>query len=293
MLSILIPIFNTDINPLVESIEKQINHRFDYEIIGIEDASDIKFSVPNSVQYLELPQNIGRSAIRNLLAEKAKYQWLLFLDADTLPVYKNFIEQYLFYIEQNTYKVVFGGLSYRNSDYQINNNLRFVYGKSRESRAAKQRNLKPHLSLLMSNTLVQKSVFGEVLFNEQIKKYGHEDAVFSYELFKKGINVLHIDNPVYHIGIEANDIFVEKTKVAIENLLNLYEKKIIFPEVNKLLQWFILLRKIGISKILAKTYHKGIFNFTTEKNDKNPSLVWFDICRLSYLCYLYHTNAMH
>lgn len=288
MLSILIPIFNTDINALVDSLQAQIQDKFPYEIVAIDDASDVKFLVNPNVHYVELKENIGRSAIRNLLANTARYDWLLYLDADTLPVYKNFIEQYVYYLNKNSHQVIFGGLTYRNSDVKRDNTLRFTYGTERESKSALQRNKNPHLTLLMSNTLIHKQVVQEIQFNANIKKYGHEDAVFSYDLFKKNISVLHIDNPVYHIGIESNDIFIEKTKVAIENLLNLHENNIMAPEVNKLLQTFITLKKFRLSKLWAWGYQKGFFSFTSNIDHQKPSLRKFDLCRLSYLCYLYH-----
>ncbi|HBY66340.1 MAG TPA: hypothetical protein DEG69_00350, partial [Flavobacteriaceae bacterium] len=35
------------------------------------------------------------TATRNRLAEKANYNWLLFLDADVIPKYKDFIERFI------------------------------------------------------------------------------------------------------------------------------------------------------------------------------------------------------
>src|SRR5690606_35662677 len=78
-----------------------------------------------------LPKNIGRSKIRNLLAEKAKFDWLLFLDADTFPSNSDFIANYCSSFSEGS-GVVFGGIKYpaKNSE---NTSLRYKYGCVRES----------------------------------------------------------------------------------------------------------------------------------------------------------------
>lgn len=116
MLSILIPVYNYDVFALVETLYKQtLECHIPFEIICLDDASQ-EFAIENqrinlfeNVSYSILEKNIGRSAIRNLLAEKAVYENLLFLDADTIPVHDNFISNYISEIKN---KAVFGGLLY-------------------------------------------------------------------------------------------------------------------------------------------------------------------------------------
>ncbi len=136
----------------------------------------------------------------------------------------------------------------------------------------------------MSNTLVHKSVFTKVQFSSQIKEYGHEDAVFSYDLYHADIAVTHLDNPVYHTGIEDNSIFIHKSKTAVENLWNLYQKGLINPEINKLLKWYFKLKFWRIDTILSFIYSRFHLSIEKSLSKKNPSLFIFDLYRLSYLC---------
>jgi len=91
MISILIPIYNWDTTTLINSLVKQGNSiNVPYEIIAIDDFSnsdhdEMNFSM-NHYDFVEVyrnEKNLGRSRTRNLLAEKAQYNWLLFIDADS------------------------------------------------------------------------------------------------------------------------------------------------------------------------------------------------------------------
>jgi glycosyltransferase involved in cell wall biosynthesis len=292
VLSILIPVYNINCYPLVASLLQQLEETtYHFEIICIDDASTKKFDEHkkfneiDNVTFTRLKENVGRSRIRNILASSAKYEWLLFLDADTLPTKSNFIEKYFNYKNTKpTILVVSGGLAYNQSDTKIDTSLRFKYGKSRESISPQIRNRTPYTSLLMSNTLIHKSIFEKVQFSNKISLYGHEDTVFSYDLYTHKINVIHTNNPVYHTGLENNMVFINKSKIAIENLWNLYLEGLMKPEINKLLKWSLRLRKWRIHSIFSLLYTKFHLSFEKALSKKNPSLLLFDIYRLSYLC---------
>ena len=294
MLSIVIPVYNINCYPLVKSLLRQLDScDIKFEIICIDDASTQsfhehqKFNKIDVVTYIYLEKNIGRSEIRNQLLSETNFEWILFLDADTLPVKTNFIKNYLNQIKAFPKELVAnGGLAYDKSALTSNNSLRFKYGNSRESIPAKKRRKSPYSSLLMSNTLLHKSVFTQVQFSSQIKEYGHEDAVFSYDLYHVNIAITHLDNPVYHTGIEENSIFINKSKIAVENLWNLYQNGLIKPEINRLLKWYFKLKFWHLNTILSFLYVR--FHPVIEKSlsKKNPSLLLFDLYRLSYLCHI-------
>ena len=96
MISILIPSYNFDVTNLIETIHKQIELTTNkFEIICAEDGSTQTFSnekIKNlkNVTYIHLKKNIGRSKIRNLLANTAKFKWLLFIDCDS-EINNNFV----------------------------------------------------------------------------------------------------------------------------------------------------------------------------------------------------------
>ena len=69
-----------------------------FEIRIYDDESGKKWTKINEVlgdldgvEYQSLPNNIGRSAIRNKLAEEANYPYLLFIDGDSALVNPNYI----------------------------------------------------------------------------------------------------------------------------------------------------------------------------------------------------------
>ena len=104
MLSILIPTYNYDIQTLVDKVHAQlVDCKIKFEILCYDDCStkteittaNKSIAALENTQYKILDGNIGRSAIRNLLAKDARFDLLLFLDADVIPVKKDFISTYL------------------------------------------------------------------------------------------------------------------------------------------------------------------------------------------------------
>jgi glycosyltransferase involved in cell wall biosynthesis len=94
VLSVLIPVYNFNIAPLVVELAQQCaGTGLPWEILCIDDGSSLVFREQNrtlqgraGIRYEELPDNIGRAAIRNLLAEKAVFPYLLFMDCDSAVV---------------------------------------------------------------------------------------------------------------------------------------------------------------------------------------------------------------
>ena len=115
MISILIPCFDYNAYPLVSILEKQaLMLKIDFEIICIDDGSfsyknDInqKINLLTNSKFIELKKNIGRINNRLLLAEKSQYEWLIFLDVDTLPYEDNFLKNYIDELNKGT--LIIGG----------------------------------------------------------------------------------------------------------------------------------------------------------------------------------------
>jgi GT2 family glycosyltransferase len=216
MLSILIPTYNYEVYELVKVLNKQAQDaKIEFEIIVLDDGSQ-KFQIENNkinefqfCTYEILKVNIGRSAIRNLLAKKAAFENLLFLDSDTIPIDTNFISNYLLQITTSE-KIVSGGILYPELKPKESQSLRWKYGNSREALLAKVRNESPYLRLLTLNFMIKKSVFKKVSFNETIPNLRHEDTLFSYNLKQQNICVEHFDNPVYHLGLDDFEVAINK-----------------------------------------------------------------------------------
>ncbi len=296
MFSVLIPVYNFDIRALTKELRKQLEkEKVSYEIILLDDESDEKFKILNreisglkNVLYAEEKVNIGRSRIRNKLAGLAKYSYLLFLDCDSGIPASNFISNYL-----NTAKrhpVINGGRVYQNQSPAAELfALHWLYGKKREQNSAKNRNHSPNKSFQTNNFLITKDLFDKIKFNEEIIGYGHEDTLFGYELAKRNINILHIDNPVIHLGLESNEVFLKKTREGVKNLvrikrLNRNEKRLIKDIA--LLDYYKHVEQLKLTHLIEILYKRNEHRLRRNLLSKHPNLILFDLYKLGYLCSL-------
>lgn len=146
MLSVLIPVYNYNIPDLVKTLSNQaVKSKITFEIVVIDDASNAEFKEINKVieaykgvVYSEEPKNIGRSKIRNKLADMAKFEYLLFLDCDSGIITDNFITSYIDNADKAP--VIYGGTVYNNYDnLQPKLMLHWLHGVKREQSSAKER----------------------------------------------------------------------------------------------------------------------------------------------------------
>jgi glycosyltransferase involved in cell wall biosynthesis len=298
MISILIPTYNYNVFSLAEVLHTQCEAlKIDYEILVLDDASTNKVSLEenskiNSLTHSTfevLPQNIGRSKIRNLLAEKAKHNWVLFLDADTFPSNSEFIEKYVAAFSKEN-SVVFGGIKYPEKNAE-NFSLRHKYGSERESLPLPERIKNPYRSFITMGFAIKKEVFKSIKFNENLLGYGYEDSVFGRELQKNKIPLLHIDNPVLHLNLETNEDFLKKSKLALQNLLDFYEAGVIDGETVKILKTYLKLKKNNLLFAVRQFYKISEKLMLKNLNSPKPSLFLFDLYRLGYLSSLKQKDA--
>jgi len=293
MLSVLLPVYNYDIRKLIEDIRRQAREeKIEFEIVVIDDASTEDFcrinrSVRNlsNVCYSEEKNNLGRSGIRNKLARKAKFDNLLFIDCDSSIIRSDYIRNYIKYIGQT--EVIYGGREYSKNMADEICKLHYIYGLNREQATAKQRSIEPNRSFQTNNFLIKKKVVTDIGFNEQIAGYGHEDTLFGYELKKRGITIMHIDNPIEHLGLESNEEFLRKTREGIENLNRILQFNGSEEKLAKditILTYYKTLKKFRLKKAAQIFFYR--FEHLLRKNllGNNPKLFVFDLYKLGYLC---------
>lgn len=225
MLSVLIPVYDYHLGPLARQLVDQLKSvDFPWEVRVYDDASppgkaDFNAeiaSLDDRVVYKVLPQNLGRAAIRNLLTREARFDNLIFLDADgAIP--QGFITAYQPYLD--TGKVVAGGRFY-GEERSIAGDafLHWLYGQKRESKPAKERNKNPYEGFQTNNFLSPKSLLLWQPFDEKAVGYGHEDTLWGWQLKAKGVDLIHIDNAVEHLGLEDYVTFLKKQEQAVHNL---------------------------------------------------------------------------
>lgn len=257
MISVCLPVYNFDVTELAnELISQAQEYNIDIEILIFDDASHSYFKQHNAkiainpmVQYLELDSNIGRSRIRNRLADFAKGTWLLFLDCDMLPTSKKFLANYN--SEIDSANVICGGISYGPKPFSKELHLRWKYGMHRESKSASRRQANPYASFMSGNFMIRKDVFNQIRFNERMSGYGHEDTLFGLDLKTRKVSIQHINNTCLHLGIEPCYDYLAKTEQGIVNLVKLMD---IVPEQRynlkqniKLLKYYCFFRRMGLT----------------------------------------------
>jgi cellulose synthase/poly-beta-1,6-N-acetylglucosamine synthase-like glycosyltransferase len=235
MISICIPVYNFNISPLVNELANQAKSaQIPIEISVIDDCSQ-RFKAENRAtceahRYIELDENIGRSKIRNLFLEHAKYDYLLFLDCDSLVENPLFLANYVAAMKDNP-SVVCGGRVYDKIQPGKEQLLSWKYGIDKESKSAEIRKQAPNKSFMTNNFLVKKSILEDIQFDERITKYGHEDTLFGFSLKQKNIAVTHIENPVLNGDVEENSAFLNKTQEGVINLIEILKYKDCDPEL--------------------------------------------------------------
>jgi glycosyltransferase involved in cell wall biosynthesis len=294
-LSILIPCFNCSVVKLVNKLHQQaFEQNIDFEIIVREDGEHSflaeNAAIENLTNVLHLKEsNIGRSAGRNRLAQLARFDWLLFLDADSELVSSDYIKFWCENAEAN--KLISGGRIYdalppKDFSYY----LHWLWGTHRELTNTEIRNQAPENNFLSNNFLIEKKIALQFPFNENLVGYGYEDALFAFQLTENGIGVVHHFNPVKHIGLDKTEQLLKKMDEAMLNLLRIEKQfsdnKKKSPLRSKLLTVFKVLRFVfpmGLSTQLRNHYKKKLMG-------SNPTLSQFDLYRLFTLLYFHQQN---
>lgn len=287
MVSVLIPTYNYNVTQLTELLVNQLETTgLTYEIRVLDDCSSMLHTVETNKNiekhprcfFIQNEKNLGRTATRQALAKAAKYNWLLFMDADVLPKNDDFINK--FTIEKLTADVVFGGLAYESKTPEKDRMLRWKYGKAREAKTVEEREKMPYLSIISGCILIKKDVFLSAnTLNENI--YGG-DVVFCLELQKMKAVVKHIDNPVLHLGLESNDSFIEKTKKGLESLYYFEKEKIIPEDYRPIQKAYLSLHRNKMKTLFIKSIQLFEKALLKNLNSSNPSLFLFDLYRLYF-----------
>ncbi|GAA4349172.1 glycosyltransferase [Hymenobacter saemangeumensis] len=288
-LSILIPVYNRLVGLLINQL---INQATDWpgpvEIRLLDDGSAEEYRRQNrslaerqNVIYQEHTQNVGRAAIRNQLAQAAKYEWLLLLDNDSLLPDAQFLARYAAAREKAS--VLIGGTCYEAApppDPALH--LRWRYGQAREARPAATRQTVPYAQLTINNALLRAEVLHRYPLDERLTGYGHEDTKFGVELAAGRVSVLHVDNPVLHDGLEPAATFLAKSEQAVRNLARVYQEDGLGTE-SRLLQTALRLRRLGLApvaraslKLLAPSLRRNLLS-------AQPSLRQLDLLKLHWL----------
>jgi glycosyltransferase involved in cell wall biosynthesis len=294
-ISLLIPVFNYDITALVYGLKSAFGKVIEFhEILIGDDGSSPDYKekyrqlADENVKVVFSERNIGRSAIRNKLALEAQGDWLLFIDADAmLPgTAESYLSKYIPFMEE--WDVICGGILYRDSPPgDPDKLLRWKYGKKNEQLGSEERNKHPHARFSTFNVLIEKNIFEKIRFNEDLKQYGHEDTLMGYQLKKAGIDILHIDNGLFHEGLESNKEYLNKTKLGLENLSKLYDivtDKKTFADTARMLRLYNRLKIIGLTRLFAAIFIRYRERTEIRLDTGDTSLKVFEFYKFCMFC---------
>ena len=290
MLSILIPLYNYNVYPLVLELHKQCKDcGINFEILCQDDASKSTLNAFNEnvnalshCSFVALEENLAHRENRNSLAKQAKYDFLLFIDGDSIIICPDFIKKYIFNLKD--YDVVYGGRLHPEKCPSNNQKLRWKYGKFIEDKSAENRKKNPYQSLLFNDTVIKKECFDRIKFDKNIKKYGHDDTQLSYQLSLLKSKIIHIENPVEHGDIDTNSNYLNKTKESLENLILLHQQKKIDVDFIRLLQLYHFLKRTKSTFIISKIHRIFEKYLVQNLTGSNPNLFLFNLFRVGYLC---------
>ena len=252
-LSVCVPVYNSLIESFIIELVRQTKEANEpVQVVVLDDHSDPEYaqinqSLATHCNYFYLPENIGRSRIRNLFLEHTSGEYLLFIDGDSEVIDPLFIQKYLDFIQENAPQVIVGASIYQAEIPDREHLLRWKYSCKRESKNAEERKRSPG-GFKTNNFVIKRTLFQEIQFNDELKGYGHEDTLFGIDLSKKNIPIDHIENPVLNRHLDSNHLFLIKTENAIRNLSWLYKHPNYSNQIQaiKLIQAFSRLQKWGL-----------------------------------------------
>jgi glycosyltransferase involved in cell wall biosynthesis len=296
MLSILIRSFDDPLIDIVSVLHTECQFLdIEFEILISDDDPNgknldrQKLSQFPMVYYWRNRKNLGRSNNLNKLIHKSKFNSVLLMDADVIPLKTNFIKLYLESSKSNCV-VAYGGLAYEKNPPETSELLRWVYGHKEEAKPASLRQSRYPYNILVSNLLIKKSKFEQPIFNTELNTYGYEDLVFSEFLKEYKIEVMQIDNPVIHKGLETSMVFLQKTETALDNLVSLIQKGTLSQEATSLSTLYFKLRRYRLNGVIYKFLNAIERALKSNLVSKKPSLIYFKLYKLYHFSKLYQNQ---
>lgn len=288
MISVLIPTYNYVCYNLVWELQRQLSASNEkYEIIVAEDGSDNQETIRENDKVTMLPgcvhlvrkENIGRAHIINYLVREAKGEWCVIMDSDAEVVSDDYISKYTKCMADGA-DVFVGDLVNPDSLPQADATLRYKYEKAAERfRTAEFRNRHPFERFCTFNFMARRDTLLEVPFDERCTEYGYEDTLMGLELKRHGKRVSHIDNPLRHLGFDANAVFLRKTETALHTLKKIEGSLLPYTGLGKLVR---RIRTVHLTALVNGIYRLSRPLLRRNLLGNSPNLTLFSFYKLGY-----------
>jgi len=289
MLSICIPVHNYDITSLLRELGTQAAAlKVPYEILVQNDCStsaivdDKLLEDNNFLNIHNSGTNLGRHGSRMQLAQRAQQDWLLFLDADVALPTTDFLKNYIVQLNgPNT--IIYGGICYEEQKPSADITLRWRYGREREMRSVAQRKNDSTQNVCSASFAITRDLFLQ-LGQEITQAHYGQDILFSALLNKHGIVIKQIENPILHLGLENNAVYVKKSIEAIHTTSTFTKQERIpadFRPVQRAYLKLMHFKMIGLFMMVMKCAEKGL---TRKLESGSGSLIYLDLLKLYAYC---------
>ncbi len=151
---------------------------------------------------ITLDANEGRAKGRNRLTTAARGQAFLFLDSDMKPDTPHFLQNWADLFATDAPAVTFGGFSLDQAPTDARFAVHRALSGASECVPAAERAKTPEKYVYTSNLLVRRDVFDLETFDPGFTGWGWEDVEWAMRVSKR-FQVIHIDNPATHMGLDT------------------------------------------------------------------------------------------
>ena len=179
-------------------------------------------------------ENHGRSRARNFGIDVAKGEYVLFVDADMVPAFDDYLEKYFSIIDRKSAAIAFGGFVTHEIETNVDTVLHHNLSQIGDCRPLSSRKSLGAYAIATNNLLVRRSALEVCRFDDNFKGWGWEDTEWGLRAVAHGFGLVHIDNPAVHSGLDTNETMLRKYREAGPNLAFMLEKHPIvarFPAV--------------------------------------------------------------
>ena len=232
-------------------------------------------------RYIEREKNVGRAAIRNILAEEALHPWLLFIDSNMQVIHPQYLTTYL---QSEESDVIYGGYQIKRNDEKYQHNLRYIFECIGTQNADyKQRQANPYGDFHTSNFMVRQDIMLQYPLDERFITYGYEDVLWGKTLQENQIKILHIDNTLGYENFISNMSFLYKTEESLRTLNQFKEE---LQGYSKVLDYALKMKRWHLYPFCQKLYPLLSLPIKARLTGNKPSIFWFNIYKLLYYIHL-------
>ena len=179
------------------------------------------------VRLISLPANEGRAIGRNRLAGSARGGSLLFLDSDMRPDHPDFLRDWATLVAASDPAVAFGGFSLLQAPTDARFQVHRAMAAKSECVPQAERARQPEKYVYTSNLLVRRDVFESETFDPGFTGWGWEDVEWAMRVSRR-FEVVHIDNPATHMGLDTVAALAGKYEQSAPNFGRMVQRH---PEV--------------------------------------------------------------